>query len=115
MKAGFLYSATCLPVLPCICLSEKTLSASTEELCQVQPNGRRGWLRHDIAVMQELKVRELDVSYCNLPTSIITSLLTRATTLEVRTPLLMSHSPSCAACEAKAPLLGFAGKFPISR
>ena len=39
--------------------------------------------------MQELKVRELDVSYCNLPTSIITSLLTRATTLEVRTPVLV--------------------------
>ena len=34
------------------------------------------------AALQELKVRELDVSYCNLPTEVITSLLTRATTLE---------------------------------
>ena len=31
-------------------------------------------------------MRELDVSYCNLPTSVITSLLTRATTLEVSSP-----------------------------
>ena len=44
-----------------------------------------GWLRCEIASLQELKVRELDVSYCQLPTSIITSLLTRATTLEVNT------------------------------
>ena len=36
-----------------------------------------------VSFLQELKVRELDVSYCNLPTSVITSLLTRATTLEV--------------------------------
>ena len=27
-------------------------------------------------------MRELDVSYCNLPTKVITSLLIRATTLE---------------------------------
>ena len=37
-----------------------------------------------MSFLQELKVRELDVSYCNLPTGVITSLLTRATTLEVR-------------------------------
>ena len=42
--------------------------------------------------LQELKVRELDVSYCNLPTDIITSLLTRATTLEVRTCWLLPSS-----------------------
>ena len=42
-----------------------------------------GWLRRNLVALQELKVRELDVSYCKLPTSIITSLLTRATTLEV--------------------------------
>jgi hypothetical protein len=39
------------------------------------------------AALQELKVRELDVSYCNLPTEVITSLLTRATTLEVNSSI----------------------------
>lgn len=39
-------------------------------------------------------MRDLDVSYCNLPTSVITSLLSRATTLEVHpgdlpTPILV--------------------------
>ena len=43
-------------------------------------------------MVQELKVRELDVSYCNLPTSVITSLLTRATTLEVSFKQLVSTS-----------------------
>ena len=43
-------------------------------------------------MVQELKVRELDVSYCSLPTSVITSLLTRATTLEVSSKQPVSTS-----------------------
>ena len=92
--------------MPYSCLTSALMGITRKgrELCRAKLKGRRGWLNCDVAFMQELKVRELDVSYCNLPTSIITSLLTRATTLEVRTPVLINQRPSCTAFEAAAPL-----------